>query len=137
MPRPSCGGGGIPRIFLSYSFDPLGTRPHFAYPGAASVLRRRGGLEHTTVVLGRLGWALDTLPWASMPSIVTLALAVTAMVQALPGLNGSFRSPGPSSARRAMGLLVMAFALNLVAFVRWATATGPLWTLAVPTLREV
>jgi len=130
-------GGGWYLTNSLFHGDPLGTRPHFDIQVPLPSFGIGAAWSTLQSSWAAFGWALITPPWwAYVPLIVTLALAVTAVVGAfLP--HGSFRTE-TVIARRAMGLLVMAFALNLVAFVRWATATGaPYGRLLFPTAGSV
>lgn len=130
------GGGWYLANFLFHS-DPLGTRPHFEIQVPLPSFNADAVWSTLQSYWATFGWALITPPWwAYVPFIVTLALAVAAMVRAfLP--NGSFRTE-TVTARRAIGLLAIAFALNLVTFVRWAIATGaPYGRLLFPTASSV
>ena len=117
--------------------DPLGLEPHFA----AQVPLRRFGLTEA-LMTARSYWA--AFGWA--PILVEPSLYVAVAVVILAGLVGASMAvrPGdslwraPPETRRGLAVLGLAFALNVLGFVRWAVGTGaPTGRLLFPTLPVV
>ncbi len=130
------GGGWYLANLVRYD-DLLGTAPHFESQVALARFGWHAALSTLQSYWAAFGWALITAPWwAYVPVGLAVGLGLAGCARALmPG--GRFWTQS-SFARRALGLLGLAFATNLVAFVRWATATGaPYGRLLFPTAGAV
>lgn len=130
-------GGGWYLMNLTGYGDALGTRPHFDIQVPLANFGWREAWHTLQSYWAAFGWALITAPWwAYAPWCIAIGLAVSGLAKALlPG--GSYRTESVFS-RRALGLLALVFAMNCVAFVRWASATGaPYGRLLFPTAGAV
>ncbi|MCU0523115.1 MAG: glycosyltransferase family 39 protein [Anaerolineae bacterium] len=126
------GGGWYLANSVRYG-DPLGVAPHFGIQVALGRFGWQASLSTLQSYWGAFGWALITAPWwAYLPFGMAVGLGLAGGAKALvPG--GAFWTQS-GLVRRALGLLGLALAMNLVAFVRWATATGaPYGRLLFPT----
>lgn len=130
------GGWWYIRGALLYG-DPLGVGPHFA--GQNPLPRFDWAAIRTAfqTYWAAFGWGVILVE----PSIYWGIAAL--MAAALIGWGIAARRTGsswslPTTTRRALVLLFLAFALNAAALVRWAKATGaPLGRLLFPTIAPV
>ncbi len=127
------GGWWYVRNTILYD-DPLGLEPHFASQAPLT----RFGLNEAAATMrsywAAFGWApiLVEPPVYAVVGLITLA-GLAGIVMAIRPGGSVWRAP--TTTRRGLALLAIALVLNVVAYGRWAIATGVLsGRLLFPTL---